>query len=505
MALAVALEKIVAGALVRVGFSGKALTLVVGVSGGPDSSALLHCLCRLRLHHSLQLHVAHLNHDFRGAEADDDAEHVAALARGVGLDATIEKWDPEEFRGKRPGRGKSSFEDLAREMRYSFLAQTARSIGAAAVVVGHTADDQAETVLLHLLRGSGLHGIAGMSELSTWPWPIEGAGLSLFRPLLAASKTDTVSYCNALGLAYREDSGNLLSRFTRVRVRRELLPQLAAEYNPKIRDSLVRLAGTAALQLDFLQSEVSRVWPQLSRDIDGAIYIELEKLGEVHPAVQALIFRQAYQGIKGDVRGLQETHLRRLTGLVQDSRSGRTVDLPQGIKAHRTYQHLVLSHGANLPCPLPALNGEHVINTPNTRNETAITLTSGWRVTVGYTEPDPGPDLRGPQPEAAAILPWEGQRWTVPLAAEALIGGLKLRSRRPGDRLQPLGMDRQKKLQDFFTDSHTPRSWRNRVPLLVTDLGIAAVVGYRAAQWAQGKDKTSLSKDTIWVTIELEL
>ena len=141
MAVATALERIVADALARVGFSGQDLTLVVGVSGGPDSSALLHCLYRLQERHSLRVHPAHLNHDFRGAEADDDAEHVAAAARDLGVEATIEKWDPEEFRRQHPGRVNSSFEDLAREMRYSFLAEVAGSLGAAAVVVGHTLDD----------------------------------------------------------------------------------------------------------------------------------------------------------------------------------------------------------------------------------------------------------------------------------------------------------------------------------------------------------------------------
>lgn len=514
MAVAAALEKIVADALVRVGFAGKALTLVVGVSGGSDSSALLHCLCRLRERHSFQIHVAHLNHDFRGVEADDDAEHVASVAREMGLNATIEKWDPEEFRRKHPSRVNSSFEDLAREMRYSFLAQVARSMAAAAVVVGHTGDDQAETVLLHLLRGSGLHGIAGMAELSPWPWPGEGNEIFLFRPLLEASKSSTVAYCQEIGIPYREDSGNYLARFTRVRVRRELLPLLEAEYNPRVKDSLVRLARTASQELDFLEREADRVWPQLAQDIDGSIYIDLRRLEEVHPALQALIFRRAYQGVKGDTRRLQEAHLRRLIELSRDAKSGLTISLPQGIKAHRTYFHLVLSHQAQLPCPLPALEGEHLINTPGDNKQTAATLASGWRVTVSYADPGASPlDGIGPpvpprakgEPLAGTDKLWTGNAWTVSLAPEVLAGGLILRSRRPGDRFQPLGMDLEKKLQDFFTDSHTPRSWRDRVPLLVTDGGIAAVAGHRVAQWARVTGDNSTSNSLFWVTIEINI
>ena len=479
--------------------------LLVGISGGPDSSALLHCLTRLRQHDSFGLHAAHLNHDFRGAEADDDAEHAAAFARDLGVPATVEKWDPLEFQRDHPEKRNSSFEHLAREMRYSFLAKTAETVGAAAVVVAHTADDQAETVLLHLLRGSGLHGIAGMSELAPWPWPAEGSGLLLFRPLLAVSKEDTAAYCGEAGIAYRDDSGNSLPRFTRVRLRRELIPRLAAEYNPKVKDSLLRLARTAAIQLEYVEREVSRVWPQLAQEVDGAIYVDLEHFAAIDPALQALVLRRAYQGVKGDTRRLQETHLRQLVTTALEGRSGQAIELPRGVKAHRTYHHLVFFHGDSLPCPLPLLDGEQVVEIPANPNETSITLVSGWRVTTGYAEPDAAGGTAEFGHPTGPKVPWRGQRWTVPLDAGVLSGGLTIRSRQPGDRWQPQGMVHQKKLQDYFTDAHTPRSWRDRVPLLVTPQGIAAVAGHRVAQWAQGRSHSISTEAEMWVTIELDI
>ena len=492
-------------ALARAGFSGTTRILLVGISGGPDSSALLHCLTRLRQHDSFDLHAAHLNHDFRGAEADDDAEHAAAFARDLGVPATVEKWDPLEFQRDHPEKRNSSFEHLAREMRYSFLAKTAKTVGAAAVVVAHTADDQAETVLLHLLRGSGLHGIAGMSELAPWPWPAEGSGLLLFRPLLAVSKEDTAAYCGEAGIAYRDDSGNSLPRFTRVRLRRELIPRLAAEYNPKVKDSLLRLARTAAIQLEYVEREVSRVWPQLAQEADGAIYVDLEHFAAIDPALQALVLRRAYQGVKGDARRLQETHLRRLITTALEGRSGQAIELPRGVKALRTYHHLVFFHGDSLPCPLPPLNDEHVVEIPVNPNETAITLVSGWRVTTGYAEPDAAGGTAETGHPTEPKVPWRGQRWTVPLDAGVLSGGLTIRSRQPGDRWQPQGMDRKKKLQDYFTDARTPSSWRDRVPLLVTPQGIAAVAGHRVAQWAQDRSRSISTEPNMWVTIELDI
>ena len=495
MASPAALEKIVSDAMGRAGFSGRWLTLAVGVSGGPDSTALLHCLLELRDQHRFHIHVAHLNHDFRGQEADDDAAHVAGLAKALDLPATVEKWDPDVFRRSHPGRVSSSFEDLAREMRYAFLAGVARSTGAAAVVVGHTADDQAETVLLHILRGTGLRGLAGMAELSDWPWPEEGKGISLFRPLLPASREDTLAYCRDLGLDTREDSGNLLPRFARVRLRQQLMPRLAAEYNPKIKDALGRLARTTALELDFLEGETTRIWETLANESSGDVYLKLPDMAGLHPALQAHLLRRAYSRVKGDSRRLRETHLTRMVDLAAQNKSGRSVALPGGVTAHRAHASLVLSLQTSLPCPLPSLDGEHSLTLPSPTSGDTVAMVQGWRVTLGFSRPDSGTtDCRG-------LAEWDGQAWSSPLAAESLGEPLSVRTRLPGDRFQPMGMDQEKKLQDFFIDQRVPRAWRDKIPLLVTGGRIAAVAGYRIAQWAR-VDENNPQVKSLWVIID---
>lgn len=494
MARPAALERIVSDAVGRAGISGHGLTLAVGVSGGPDSTALLHCLLELRDQHRFHIHVAHLNHDFRGQEADDDADHVAGMAKALDLPATVEKWDPEEFRRSHPGRASSSFEDLAREMRYAFLAGVARSIGAAAVVVGHTADDQAETVLLHILRGAGLHGLAGMAELSDWPWPKEGEGIWLFRPLLAASRQDTLAYCERFGLDTREDSGNLLSRFARVRVRRQLMPELAKDYNPRIRDALGRLARTAALELDFLEGEATRIWETIAGESGGDVYLRLPDLAGLHPALQAHLLRRAYSRVKGDSRRLEETHLTRLVDLAARNRSGLALALPGGVTAHRTYGSVVLSHDTSLPGPLPPLDGEHTLMLPSESGGNTVAVVEGWSVSLGFSRPD------NVTTDSRERGEWDGQAWSSPLAADSLGDRLTVRTRSPGDRFQPLGMNQEKKLQDFFIDQRVPRSWRDRIPLLVTPRGIAAVAGYRIAQWAR-VDLNNPQMKSIWIII----
>ncbi|MEE8466719.1 MAG: tRNA lysidine(34) synthetase TilS, partial [Dehalococcoidia bacterium] len=274
------LERQVSDALKRAGYSNTGTTLVTGVSGGPDSTALLHALVALKDIHGLGLHVGHLNHNFRGQEAEDDAIFVEDLAHGLGIPVTVVKEDPHEYQRK---RGISSFEQGAREMRYSFLARIAKAARAAAVTVGHTSDDLAETVLLHVLRGSGMHGLRGMTEVSDWPWPAESEGLVLFRPLLGVTKDQTASYLRGLGRSFREDSGNYMWRFTRNKVRHDLMPKLAEDYNPQVRKALVRLAHAAAGELDFADGELDRAWSGVAVESEGQVRFSRIALGELHP------------------------------------------------------------------------------------------------------------------------------------------------------------------------------------------------------------------------------
>ena len=502
MSVVARLESQVAGALARAGYSANGARLVVGISGGPDSSSLLHCLSRLSPRHGLRLHAAHLNHDFRGEEAEEDARFAASLAGSLALPATVERRDVVEFQKQ---RRISSFEQAARELRYSFLAEVAEKIGASAVAVGHTSDDLAETVLLHIIRGSGIQGLRGMSESSPWPFPREGGELRLFRPLLNAAKADTEAYCRELGQEYREDSGNLLSRFTRNRVRRNLLPLLASEYNPRVRESLVRLSRTASLEADYVESEIERLWPEAAVEEEDAVALNLPALAALHPALQKLLFRKAYARLVGNAHRLGERHLDAMARLAQSRKAGRSLDLPHGLRFHRSYESLRLSRVPGLPCPYPVLEGVHSLAIPSSEGETAVYQAGPWRVTLrldssrapaieGIPDNFPGGTVSGAPSRAS---------WTAYLHRPALGQGLDVRTRQPGDRIQPLGMTGEKKLQDFLTDARAPREWRDRVPLLVAGRGIAWVVGYRIAHWARVMTG-ELNADALQVTFEMQ-
>ena len=468
------LDRRVGQALAAAGYSGNHTNLVLGVSGGPDSSALLYSLHRLSEAHLLHIHVAHLNHNFR-QEADDDARFVANMCRELGLPATVEKRDPIGYQRQ---RRITSFEQAARELRYSFLGEVGLSVGAAAVVVGHTADDLAETVLQHIIRGSGLHGLKGMTEDSPWPWAGDSHKLRLFRPLLSSTEADAIAYCRELGKDFREDPANYLPRFTRNRIRHNLLPLLADEYNPRVADSLVRLARTAALNLDFLEGQADRAWADVF-DVQegmqsGALRLRRSVLASLHPALQRLVLRRGYVLLRGDSRRLQENHLAAMSEMAAAQSSGRSFQLPANIRCSSTHEYLVLTTGEGTdPCPFPPLPSELRIAFPDEAGGEKRVAGPGWSVTTHLVD----------RVDLAMVS--SGDERTALLNRAVLGSDAILRTRLPGDRFQPLGMAGEKKIQDFFVDARVPREWRDRVPLLVCGGRIAWVVGYRIAEWAK--------------------
>ena len=463
------LEALVKAALERAGYVDTGTLLVVAVSGGPDSLALLHCLTRLTESTGLRLHVAHLNHDFRGEEAEEDARFVSSVAGHLGLPVTVERADPLAYQKEMQV---SSFEEAARELRYRFLGRLAGELGAAAVALGHTSDDLAETVLMHIVRGSGIHGLRGMEELSVWQSRTGGSPANLFRPLLGATRKETGLYCREGGIGFREDSSNLDLRFTRNRVRHQLLPSLES-YNPRIREALVRLAWSAALEVSYLEEQTASAWARAALEGDRSVVLDTHALASLHPLLRRLVLRRAYERVAGDTRRLEEVHLEAMEEAIR-SPAGRVRHLPRGLKLHSAYGQLILGREDTVPCPFPSLVGERELEMPSTGGESAIEI-CGWRVSVRLL----------PQVQATGEDPYLGS-----FDGEALGSGLSVRSRRPGDRFQPLGMGEEKKLQDFFVDQKVPRTWRDRIPLLVSERGIAWVVGYRVAEWARVRDDT---------------
>ena len=443
-------------------------SLVVAVSGGPDSTALLLALSEMQSSLGLRLHVAHMDHGLR-ADSVDDACFVGRLARELGHPCTVERADVAAYRRKR----RLSPEAAAREVRYAFLARVARQAVADAVAVAHTLDDQAETVLLHLVRGGGLAGLRGMSARRTYRGP--GGPVSLVRPLLDAGREETADFCRSRGVTPRQDPTNLLTSIPRNHIRLNVLPELA-RLNPQVGAALARLARTAALDVDYMEGQVDGVWRQAVRESDGGLLLDCGALNAQHRAVVQHLLRRAYATVRGSEADLEQVHVEEMARMLPGP-AGRKTALPGGLTLEVGPNEVWLSAGRPYPCPLPSLEGEHAL--PAVGEGTI----GGWRVCAR-------------EEDSPAAL--DGGPFNAYLDRDVLGGALAVRTRRRGDRFQPLGVgasgngrsETTSKLQDFLVDQRVPRSWRDQVPLVVSPRGIAWVVGWRIAHWARVTPQT---------------
>ena len=446
--------------------------LVLAVSGGPDSLALLHAFNHLREDLALRLHGAHLDHGLRGGASVADAEFVAETCRELEIGFTVDRADVSSVSKER----RLSMEEAAREVRFAFLAGVAKEQRADAIALGHTADDQAETVLMRILRGTGITGLRGMESRSRRV--IAGAEVVLLRPLLSVDRRTTEEYCRALELHPRRDESNQSPEMTRNRVRTELLP-LMEQYNPAVRDALIRLSRSAAQDAAYIDAETDTVWRKVAGRVPGGVALDKKALRESPPALQSSLLRRAVLEVKGDLRNIDLSHIDGMARLA-DGPAGRSLDLPGGIRFGVGYTDVTLVLRGDAPESLPPLDGRHELAAPG---ETEL---PGWTVSARLLDGSASIELTGSDNTSDEAI---GREHAAYLDFDSLGGRLYVRSRIDGDRFQPLGMSYTKKLQDFMVDSKIPRARRDRIPLLVSPKGIAWVVGWRIAEWAKVRDR----------------
>jgi tRNA(Ile)-lysidine synthase len=435
--------------------------LVVAVSGGPDSVCLLHILVNLRSELGVVLHVAHLNHRLRGKDSDADAVYVAGLARRRGLPATITSRDVEAYRKKK----RISLEEAAREVRYDFLADVAQKTGAAQVAVGHTADDHVETVLMHLIRGSGTQGLRGLRPLTTY------GDLTIIRPLLTLTRRETMDCCRQQRLRPRRDASNFSPEPFRNRIRHYLLPELR-KYNPQINEALLRTAAIAADDMDYIENEAELLWNKVARQEKGAVIINKKGLTALPPALQRHVLRRAIGAVRGNLKDIEAGHIEAVLNALGKP-AGKVIGLPSGLNFTIESDRYVLATDSLALCPLPPLENEVELNIPGR------TVLPGWDIEAEITAASEYKKEKGGNADFTAYFDFErtGSRLTV-------------RSRRPGDRFRPLGLRHYKKLNQYMIDAGIPRSWRRRVPIVATPEQIIWVAGWRTDERVKVTNKT---------------
>ncbi len=420
--------------------------IVVAVSGGPDSVCLLHILHRLRRDTALQLHVAHLDHGLR-PDSSADAQYVLDLCHKLGLPVTIEQADVPAYRRQY----RLTLEEAAREVRYAFLADVAVTIGAKAVAVAHTRDDNVETVLLHIIRGTGTRGLAGLQPVA------QRGPVIVIRPLLDVTREETVTYCRRHRLQPRLDPTNLDRGPLRNRVRLELLP-LLREYNPGIREALLRTSAIARDDIEVIEAAAGRKYREIARKEESHLVFDKALLQSMPLALQRAVLRRAIGEMSGTLKDIEARHIEEVLALAT-APAGKHIDLPYSLTCTSDYDRIVLHRDTEELAAYPAITGEHALNVPG------VTEIPGWRIETVLV--DPG------QPQTDDPL-------TAMIDAAAVMRDrLTVRARLPGDRFQPLGMAQEKKLGRFMIDARVPIVSRGRVPLVCAGGRILWVAGYR--------------------------
>jgi tRNA(Ile)-lysidine synthetase-like protein len=460
-------------------------TVVVGVSGGPDSLCLLHVLARLAEKDRVGLHVAHLNHSARGADSDADAQFVAQVAEAWGLPATVEQLDVPALAREHH----LAFEEAARRVRYAFLTRVAGDVGATRIAVGHNADDQAETVLMHVLRGSGLAGLRGMLPLTPItdyrllePFAREGEGvtpspesLCIIRPLLETVRADIERYCADHDLKPRFDRSNLDTTYFRNRLRHDLLPLLET-YNRNIRARLCHTAAVVAADYELLVEMAERAWGETAQEVEpGRVVFSLEAWRALSVALQRATLRRAVHHLRASLRDLDFVHVEEARRVALRGETGARATLPSGLELTVGYDMLsVASVGEAAPPPdEPLLWGDAPValqvpgETQLPPAPPEVCGVSDWVVCIDLLKDwDLGQISANPDP------------WTAYFDGRILVSPLSLRSRRQGDRFQPQGMEGHSvKVSDYLVNRKVPHAWRDHLPLLVAGDTIVWVCG----------------------------
>jgi tRNA(Ile)-lysidine synthase len=416
----------VAAALARVPVRKEELILLA-LSGGPDSVALTHALHAVAHSLGYRLAAAHLNHRLRGTESDRDERFVREICLRLGLELIVERADGL-------GPDTPNLEERARELRHSFLNRTADRLGASHIALAHHADDQAETVLMRLLRGAGMAGLGAMAEA--------GPG-RLIRPLLGVSRAALLAYLDAIGARFVTDSTNLSTTPQRNRIRNELLPMLEREYAPRLRDRLAELSSELRSVRDFL-ALLARDELRARLEISGALGIG--GFYQLHPALAAMLIREFVRDRIGNLRRIERTHIDTMRRLCVVGPPNGAFKLPGGWQMRREYQRVFIEH--------PRRRAPSAFAVELAHDGETLVADACFAFDASTFEARSGIAM----PACLSEALFDAER----------IDRLVVRNFVRGDRIRPLGMEGERKLTDVFIDKMLPRERRANWPLVVS-------------------------------------
>ncbi|HZJ83241.1 MAG TPA: tRNA lysidine(34) synthetase TilS, partial [Clostridia bacterium] len=406
--------------------------IVVGVSGGADSIALIHIMDKIKDQIPMELFIAHIDHGLRGDAAREDSLFVKNIARDMGYRFFLK----EAQVSKLSQDWKMSEEEAGREVRYKFFQEVLEEVQGQKIALAHHRDDQVETILYNIIRGTGLAGLSGMKPLRD---------NLIIRPLLDVSRMEIEEYCHDNGFTYRDDHTNDEITYTRNRIRHLVIPMIEKDFNPNFSNTLVRMGDILRDEEEFIAEHSQYVFKKIAKVEHNQVKLELDALCSCPRALMARIIRNGLQSLKGNLVGLEYVHLDNIMDLLLNSQVGSTLDLPSGIRATKDYSYLVLSIGA---IDEKLMDYEYHIDIP------------GERII-------PELDMKISIEKAKEMGVSDKDSKCIYIDLNRVMGNISVRNRRQGDRFKPLGMKGIKKIKDFFIDKKISRQDRDGIALLV--------------------------------------
>lgn len=418
-------------------------TIVAAVSGGPDSVCLLEILFKLRGELNIGLIVAHLNHGLRPQEDEEESRFVETLAKGLNLPYAYER---AYNLAKTPG---ASVEEKARRVRYEFFERVLTEHDAQRVALGHNMNDQAETVLMNLLRGRGPMGLSGMPPVRE---------NRFIRPLISIPRDEIQAYLKERGLAFMVDSSNLEREYLRNRIRLDLMPDLLA-YQPRLIEHLGDLASLCRKENQFIEEEARKNLEKLKGDSsENVVHLSIEGLRNLASPLQYRIIRQAIEEVKGTPRRVDMGHIKAIIDLLNNPKPQLRIRLPEKLVVAKRYRRLTFSLGEVVQAGDYAYTIEHTGRFELREIDRTVLL-----------EEQPKTAFRGRSASPhEAFIDLERIEWP-----------LLIRNFRAGDKFMPLGLDGFKKVKDVFIDNKIPSEERKRIPILKSGDDIVWVCGVR--------------------------
>jgi tRNA(Ile)-lysidine synthase len=442
----------------------KGSSVLVGVSGGPDSMALLHALIALSHHLSLQVGVAHLNHCLRPGDADLDAEFVIEAARKCGVPCYVKS---KNIRKDSENSG-LSLEEAARDARYRFFHEICQGKGFDKIAVGHHQEDNAELILLYLLRGSGPVGMGGIL-------PVRG---NIVRPLIRTRRNEILGFLASQNMTYRLDTSNFDEHFLRNRIRHQLIPLLEKNYNPRISESVNRLGNILQSEEQWINQLIVPIFDQTVADqAKDRIALSVNRLMNLPVAPLRRVLRRAIQQVKGNLKRIACSHMDAVIDLTIRNKADGILDLPDRIRVSKQGDRLMITK-ENTPLrqtppafgQAPGLDYAHTISESRIINGNRLYLHETGTI-IKFTRTPAGNFHSLPAGNGnVAFFDWD--RIQFPLT---------VRNYRAGDRFTPVGMTGTQTLKKFFINNKIKPGIRGQTPIFLSGETIIWIGGFRIA------------------------